>query len=146
MNRIHETSMYAEECCEQVRRSIEIAQTCLEVDRTKRPTIGNIIKELMQIEIVNPEVSIPFSESVSEGGEQEKVLVLLATFGPWGGNAGKTHSIKVAPHHLESVTIWSADIIDALAFSYSERNGRKHSIGTWGGPGGFTNMVSETET
>jgi hypothetical protein len=121
MNRIHETSMYAKECCEQVRRSIEIAQTCLEVDRTKRPTIGNIIKELMQIEIVNPEVSIPFSESVSEGGEQEKVLV-------------------------ESVTIWSADIIDALAFSYSERNGRKHSIGTWGGPGGFTNMVSETET
>ena len=66
----------------------------------------------------------------------------LPIVGPWGGNAGKAHTIKGASHRLESITIWSADIVDALAFSYSEPNGKKHNVGPWGGPGGSANRVS----
>lgn len=69
--------------------------------------------------------------------------MLAKKFGPWGGDTGKIHDIMVAPHRLESVIIWSTDIVDAIAFSYSEQNGKMHTVGTWGGPGGFTNRVSE---
>lgn len=70
------------------------------------------------------------------GGGGGKREAALSKIGPWGGSAGRAHSIKVAPHRLESVTIWSADIIDAFAFSYSDHNGNKHTIGPLGGPGG----------
>jgi hypothetical protein len=43
---------------------------------------------------------------------------------------------------LESVTIHSGDVIDSLEFSYSDRDGQKHSIGPWGGLGGTAYMVS----
>ncbi|KAF8673281.1 hypothetical protein HU200_048837 [Digitaria exilis] len=60
--------------------------------------------------------------------------------GPWEGNAGKAHTIKGASHRLESITVWSADVVDAFAFSYSEPNGKKHNVGPWGGPAGSDNV------
>lgn len=62
--------------------------------------------------------------------------------GPWGWNRGSHRDIKVAPQCLESVTIHSGDVIDSLEFSYSDRDGQKHSIGPWGGLGGTAYMVS----
>lgn len=67
---------------------------------------------------------------------------MLAKIGPWGGNAGKAHNIKVASHRLLSVTVWFADIVDALAFSYVDLKGKtKHQAGPWGGPGGSARTV-----
>nr|XP_025877485.1 mannose/glucose-specific lectin-like [Oryza sativa Japonica Group] len=67
----------------------------------------------------------------------------LAKIGPWGGSEGivKDINVAVAPHHLESVTICSAVVIDSLAFSYSKSNGQKYDIGPWGGPGGMSHTV-----
>lgn len=38
--------------CKQVKRCIEIAFSCMEVDRHKRPTIGDIINELNETETI----------------------------------------------------------------------------------------------
>jgi hypothetical protein len=44
--------------------------------------------------------------------------------------------MEVVPHRLESLTICSADIINSLAFSYNDHNGKQHTVGPWGGDGG----------
>jgi len=143
-NRLEATSMHVEEYCQQVKRCIKIASNCLEPDRKKRPTIGHIINELLETETV---ICEPFPEesssesTVEERSSAEEEEVGLPMVGPWGGNAGKAHTIKGASHRLESITIWSADIVDALAFSYSEPNGKKHNVGPWGGPGGSANRI-----
>ncbi|TVU22011.1 hypothetical protein EJB05_31687, partial [Eragrostis curvula] len=141
-NRLEATSMHVEEYSQQVKSCIKIASNCLEFDRKKRPTIGHIINELIQTETV---ICEPFPEESSSASTVEEIgggeEVELSTIGPWGGNAGKAHTIKGTPHRLESVTIWSADVIDALAFSYIEPNGKKHSVGPWGGPGGSVERI-----
>ncbi|XP_062198297.1 putative serine/threonine-protein kinase, partial [Phragmites australis] len=80
-NRIQTTSMYTEEYCQQVKRCIEIAINCLEIERKKRPKIGDIIYDLTQTESVIHEVSMPFSEEFKStsllqegrgGGEEKK--------------------------------------------------------------------------
>lgn len=73
------TSMYTNEYCQQLKRCMEIAVECLEVDRIKRPTIGNIIDELVQIEKLIPNIAI-IEESSSlqkegSGGLEENVLI-----------------------------------------------------------------------
>lgn len=67
----------------------------------------------------------------------------LAKIGPWGGNGGMAYDMKVAPHRLESLTICSDVVVDSLACSYDDLNGKKHTAGPWGGPGGNTYTVSE---
>lgn len=70
-----ETSMYVNEYCQQVKRCMEIAVECMEVDRKKRPAIGSIMDELIQIE-----ESMPIFEEcrslLNEGtrGSEENVL------------------------------------------------------------------------
>lgn len=49
-NRIRETSKYAKEYCEQVKRCTEIALNCIEVEKEKRPTIVDVIHELKKTE------------------------------------------------------------------------------------------------
>jgi hypothetical protein len=66
-----------------------------------------------------------------------------AKLGPWGGNGGMAHDMKVVPHRLESLTICSADIINSLALSYNDHNGRQLTVGPWGGDGGSAYTVSE---
>lgn len=53
------------------------------------------------------------------------------------------HDMKVVPHRLESLTICSADIINSLALSYNDHNGRQHTLGPWGGNGGSAYTVSD---
>ncbi|KAF2911626.1 hypothetical protein DAI22_11g193900 [Oryza sativa Japonica Group] len=82
----------------------------------------------------------PKKEEKRGGGNDQEAV--LAKIGPWGGNAGKAHNIKVASHRLLSVTVWFADIVDALAFSYVDLKGKtKHQAGPWGGPGGSARTV-----
>lgn len=51
-NRIRMTSKFTEEYCQQVKRCIEIALKCLEVDKNNRPAIGDIISMLTETETV----------------------------------------------------------------------------------------------
>uniref|UniRef100_A0ACD5VTT5 Uncharacterized protein n=1 Tax=Avena sativa TaxID=4498 RepID=A0ACD5VTT5_AVESA len=52
-NRLQATSAdLLDSCSEQVKRCIEIALSCLEVDRGKRPTIGDIVNMLNETEIL----------------------------------------------------------------------------------------------
>ncbi|CAM0948143.1 unnamed protein product [Alopecurus aequalis] len=53
-NRLQASSMDAlESYCEQIRRCAMIALTCVEVDRHKRPTIGDIINELNETNTIS---------------------------------------------------------------------------------------------
>ncbi|TVU25384.1 hypothetical protein EJB05_27878 [Eragrostis curvula] len=70
-----------------------------------------------------------------------KLEMIVEKMGPWGGNSGGSWDIKVAPQRLESVTICSGTIIDALAFSYWDRNGRRHATEFWGGTGGSAHTI-----
>ncbi|KAL6639788.1 hypothetical protein ACP70R_022610 [Stipagrostis hirtigluma subsp. patula] len=50
-NRLQETPVHMlESSSKQVKRCIEIALTCVEADRTKRPSIGNIVHKLSETE------------------------------------------------------------------------------------------------
>uniref|UniRef100_J3N8Q8 Jacalin-type lectin domain-containing protein n=1 Tax=Oryza brachyantha TaxID=4533 RepID=J3N8Q8_ORYBR len=60
----------------------------------------------------------------------------IVKIGPWGGNRGRCYDIEVAPHHLESIRIYSDMAIHSFEFSYNDRNGKKHVAGPWGGYGG----------
>ncbi|CAM0948964.1 unnamed protein product [Alopecurus aequalis] len=122
-NRIEATPMYAspEQDCRQVKRCIELALDCVEIERHKRPTIGQIISELKQVET--------------------KVLVSLwdkarlAKIGQWGGVGGGHVDIEVAPRHLKSLRIGSGEVIYSLEFSYYDHDGTVHTAGPWGGLG-----------
>jgi len=52
----------------------------------------------------------------------------------------------VAPHRLRSVTIRCCVVIDSLAFTYCDKNGREETAGPWGGCGGneYTVIVNLT--
>jgi len=63
-------------------------------------------------------------------------LAGVAKIGPWGRSAGRVHGINVAPHRLRSVTIRCCVVIDSLAFTYCDKNGREETAGPWGGCGG----------
>ncbi|KAM0842816.1 hypothetical protein ACQ4PT_058119 [Festuca glaucescens] len=53
-NRLQAASMDAlESYCDQIRRCVTIALTCVEVDRHKRPTIGDIVNELNEADIAS---------------------------------------------------------------------------------------------
>ncbi|XP_040384179.1 disease resistance protein RGA5-like [Oryza brachyantha] len=65
--------------------------------------------------------------------------VELPKIGPWGGTGGRAREITVVPPcHLDSVTICSGAIVDALAFSYRDAYGQRHSTPSWGGVGGIS--------
>uniref|UniRef100_A0A0E0MFL3 Jacalin-type lectin domain-containing protein n=1 Tax=Oryza punctata TaxID=4537 RepID=A0A0E0MFL3_ORYPU len=73
--------------------------------------------------------------------EEDKELY-LKKIGPWGGNGRVTFNIKVAPQRLESVTICSGTIIDALAFSYFDSDGKRYKTPIWGGVGGSISKIN----
>ncbi|XP_051196965.1 jacalin-related lectin 9 [Lolium perenne] len=53
-----------------------------------------------------------------------------------GGDGGVEFDITEAPQRLESVTIKSGDIIDSIAFTYTDKDGKKQMSGPWGAKGG----------
>lgn len=55
--------------------------------------------------------------------------------GTWGGDGGSPCDIMVAPQRLESVTIRWGKVIDWIAFSYRDSDGKTHTAGPWGGNG-----------
>lgn len=61
----------------------------------------------------------------------------LDKFGPWGGNGGRARDITVAPHRLESMTIYSSYQVGvhSLEFSYRDHDGQPRTVGPWGGGG-----------
>jgi len=67
----------------------------------------------------------------------------VAKIGPCGGNGGRPHDVKVAPHRLKSVTICSGTVVNSLSFSYSDHTGKHHTAGPWGGHGGSNHTVSQ---
>jgi len=67
---------------------------------------------------------------------------VYAKFGPWGGDGGKPHDIKILPYRLDRVKISSGVIIDSIEFSYTDHDGQYHTTGPWGGHGGDNNSVS----
>lgn len=54
---------------------------------------------------------------------------------PLGGGGGVVQDITEAPGRLESITVQSGVVIDAIAFSYVDQAGQKRTAGPWGGSG-----------
>jgi hypothetical protein len=63
--------------------------------------------------------------------------------GPLGGDGGVDQDITDTPGRLESITVQSGVVIDAIAFSYADQAGQKRSAGPWGGSGRCSNTVTE---
>lgn len=93
----------------------------------------NMIRDEEQIQV--------YKERKEEVEEEDEEEIVVDRFGPWGGNGGAACDIKVAPQQLESLTICSGTIVDALAFSYRDRNGRRHTTRLWGGVGGSVHTI-----
>ena len=66
----------------------------------------------------------------------------LVKIGTWGaGDHGSAYDITVAPQRLESISLRYGKIIDCIAFSYRDRDGKLHAAGPWGGAGGVSDEV-----
>ncbi|TVU46638.1 hypothetical protein EJB05_06185, partial [Eragrostis curvula] len=65
----------------------------------------------------------------------------VAKIGLFGSASGDNCDITVAPLRLETITVYSGDVIDALAFTYRDRDRMEHTAGPWGGNGGDTNTI-----
>nr|AGT16237.1 Jacalin-like lectin domain containing protein [Saccharum hybrid cultivar R570]AGT16239.1 Jacalin-like lectin domain containing protein [Saccharum hybrid cultivar R570] len=113
--RIGSTKKYAEEDCLQVKTCLEIALSCVEPDKAKRPSIRDIVCELRK------------TETNGTGSSWDKVKV--AKIGKWGGVGGRYNDIEIAPQRLESLTIQSGEVIYSLEFSYSDHSGQQHTGG-----------------
>ncbi|RLM97908.1 mannose/glucose-specific lectin-like [Panicum miliaceum] len=61
--------------------------------------------------------------------------------GPLGGDGGVDQDITDTPGRLESITVQSGVVIDAIAFSYADQAGQKRSAGPWGGSGRCSNTT-----
>lgn len=60
----------------------------------------------------------------------------LVKIGTWGGAGGSARDITAAPpQRLQSVTIRWGKVIDWIAFSYLDGDGKPHTAGPWGGNG-----------
>ncbi|KAJ1276325.1 hypothetical protein BS78_05G205900 [Paspalum vaginatum] len=122
-HRIAATSNCVEEECQQVKRCIEIAVSCIDADRHRRPAISDILRELKETETYS-------TTSSSQDGAR------VAKIGQWGGAGGSNHcDLEVAPHRMESLTIFSGEVIYALEFSYRDHRGLQYTAGPWGGNG-----------
>ncbi|WVZ54115.1 hypothetical protein U9M48_004970 [Paspalum notatum var. saurae] len=60
----------------------------------------------------------------------------VSTMGPWGGNGGTAYDILELPRSLQTVTIRCGDVINSVAFSYTDEAGQKKTAGPWGGDNG----------
>ncbi|XP_062201797.1 mannose/glucose-specific lectin-like [Phragmites australis] len=111
-NRIQTTSLYPTGELYQVDTCIKIAIKCVGTERENRPTVAEIVHNLNETEIVGKAMKI----------------------GPWGGPGGVHHDLEleVLPQRLISVVVCSGKVIDSLAFTYSDCDGRQRTAGPWG--------------
>ena len=73
------------------------------------------------------------------------IQITVQKVGPWGGNGGTPYEVKDGelPQRLESLTVYSNDFIQTIAFSYTDEAGQKRTAGPWGGDAGkFKHPVS----
>jgi len=67
----------------------------------------------------------------------------ITKLGPWGGNGGTACDIiPEQPLSLQGVTIKCGDVINSVAFSYTNQAGEKKTAGPWGGDGALTATVN----
>nr|CAB3462004.1 unnamed protein product [Digitaria exilis] len=66
--------------------------------------------------------------------------------GTWGGNGGEQFDITQPPVRLESITIRAGRIIDSFGFTYVDQEGKKHTVGPYGGYGGKPTMIEFAPT
>ncbi|GJN27884.1 hypothetical protein PR202_gb15944 [Eleusine coracana subsp. coracana] len=65
----------------------------------------------------------------------------LAKIGLFGSTSGDNCNTTVAPLRLETITVHSGDVIDAIAFTYMDRNNVVHTAGPWGGSGAGVRQI-----
>lgn len=65
--------------------------------------------------------------------------------GPWGGEAGAAFDIPEAepPMCLQTVTVGYGDVINSVAFSYTNEADQKKTAGPWGSHGAHTTTVGD---
>nr|CAB3465820.1 unnamed protein product [Digitaria exilis] len=66
--------------------------------------------------------------------------------GTWGGNGGEQFDITQPPVRLESMTIRAGRIIDSFGFTYVDQEGKKHTVGPYGGYGGKPTTIEFAPT
>lgn len=66
----------------------------------------------------------------------------VVKIGLFGSASGDNCDITVAPLRLETITVCSGDVIDALSFTYRDRDKEVQTAGPWGGNGGGEHKVS----
>jgi hypothetical protein len=62
----------------------------------------------------------------------------------WGSGEGMEFDVAEPPKRLDGVMIRAGDIIDSFGFSYTDRAGKKHTVGPYGGSGGSLTSVSNS--
>ncbi|CAM0948270.1 unnamed protein product [Alopecurus aequalis] len=67
------------------------------------------------------------------------MLTRMTMIGPWGGRGGAIRDIKVPSICLNNITIRSGELVYAIAFSYSDCDGKQHHGGPWGASWGSYN-------
>ncbi|KAL6841643.1 hypothetical protein ACP4OV_028582 [Aristida adscensionis] len=90
-----------------------------------------------EADMMRDDAMLQVHDETTEIEEQSSVTKM----GPWGGNGGRPFNIPVESRRLESVILCSATIVDALAFSYVDANGKQHTTPLWGGIGGSAHMA-----
>ncbi|PUZ63318.1 hypothetical protein GQ55_3G058400 [Panicum hallii var. hallii] len=61
--------------------------------------------------------------------------------GTWGTGEGMEFDVAEPPKRLDGVMIRAGDIIDSFGFSYTDRAGKKHTVGPYGGSGGSLTSI-----
>ncbi|PVH61561.1 hypothetical protein PAHAL_3G061100 [Panicum hallii] len=59
----------------------------------------------------------------------------------WGSGEGMEFDVAEPPKRLDGVMIRAGDIIDSFGFSYTDRAGKKHTVGPYGGSGGSLTSI-----
>ncbi|GJN40881.1 hypothetical protein PR202_gn00296 [Eleusine coracana subsp. coracana] len=75
------------------------------------------------------------------GGPEALMQTSVVKIGLFGSASGDNCDITVAPLRLETITIHSGDVVDALAFTYRDRDKLVHTAGPWGGSGGGEHTI-----
>jgi hypothetical protein len=87
--------------CDQVKTCITIALNCVDEDRHKRPNIGDIVRELNEIETMLPLVNMSMNEPVSSVDQVRSLLtqfsLLFST--PFVNLYMVQHIFKIFIHH-----------------------------------------------
>ncbi|GJN40882.1 hypothetical protein PR202_gn00192 [Eleusine coracana subsp. coracana] len=65
----------------------------------------------------------------------------VAKIGLFGSTSGDNCDITVAPLRLETITVHSGDVIDALSFTYKDHDKQVQTAGPWGGSGGSEHKI-----